>query len=95
MGADGAGGHSAYKQDMEGSEVTAPNDKSVFAATMSILALKVNGIFVWINPCPNGIRFNRPIFFSFEKETKELILNVVKGIECQMTALRSQPLKYT
>ena len=46
VGADGASSQSEYKLKMEGGSSDGDNDKSIFAATMTILGLVIDGSFI-------------------------------------------------
>ena len=72
---------------IEGGSADGENDKNVFAATMTILGLIVDGTFVWINSSPNGIRNNRPVHFQFTKETHDVVKKIVGDIQDQMEKL--------
>lgn len=86
-GMDGSTGYSQYHQALpEGCQ----DDSDIFSSTMTPIQLCITEDkkhILWYNPMPQSIRFCRPIFLDFVKESKHIILKTKCEIENEILEL--------
>lgn len=84
FGLDGAQSGTNYSHHFEDE---GRSDSNFVLVTMVPLNLRINDILIWTNNKPNSVNFTRPIFFLYDKESPEL----VKDIMDQVNSSISQP----
>lgn len=78
-GFDGSSGFSQYQQQIN--IESSKSDKSLFVSSLCLLRIKSNEVDVWVNPSPASVRFNRPIWLIYAKESDSLVKKVDRELK--------------
>lgn len=89
-GFDGSSGFSQFQQELN----TQRSDKSLFVSSLCLLRVK-STLFgnLWVNPSPSSVRFNRPIWLIYEKETDKLTEYVDKALKEEIKNMKNFTIK--
>jgi len=95
-GFDASTGQKNYKMNYQDPSLGPNSDSSLFVATLIPLRLvSEDGKTYWENPCPQSVRFVRPILLEFAKDTEEYVQGIHTQLKDEISRFESIVLQLT
>lgn len=86
-GCDGASSQSNYKQKFDDNSRKFDDSSLFIVCLVPLMIQSTNEQIIWSNPCSGSTRYCRPIKVTFQKESSELVQQVVQTIKNQISNL--------